>query len=82
MVLMNGSKKARYENSIVNQKQGGGPKKAGLVPTAILPAAKWIGYNNRGYPRSMAVMNMPLVSTVRQSRPIATRPENWLAGNH
>ena len=84
MVLMNGSKKARYESSIVNQNQGGGNKKAGLVPTAILPAAKWIGYRNRGQPRSMAVMKLPLVSTVRPSRPIGTLPQNWIGmgGNY
>lgn len=84
MVLMNASKKSRYESSIVNQNQGGGDKKAGLAPTAILPSAKYIAYRNRGLPKSMDVMKLPLVSTVRQSRPIATRPENWIGmgGNY
>ena len=33
MVLMNGSKKARYYSSLVNQNQGGGPKKMGSAST-------------------------------------------------
>jgi len=32
MVLMNGTKRARSQSSIVNQNQGGGSKKAGLIP--------------------------------------------------
>ena len=77
MVLMNAGKRSRYTDSIVNQNQGGGDKKAGLPPTMRMTSAKWIGYKNRGLPRSMAVMKLPLVSTVRQSRPIQVRPENW-----
>ena len=84
MVLMNGSKKARYENSIVNQNQGGGDKKAGLPPTMRMTSAKWIGYKNRGYPKPMSIMKLPLVSTVRQTRPIQVRPQNWIGmgGNY
>jgi hypothetical protein len=77
MVLMNAGKRSRYTDSIVHQNQGGGDKKAGLPPTMRMTSAKWIGYKNRGLPRSMAVMKLPLVSTVRQSRPIQVRPENW-----
>ena len=33
MVLMNGSKKPRYYSSLVNQNQGGGPKKMGIAST-------------------------------------------------
>lgn len=84
MVLMNGSKKARYENSIVNQNQGGGSKKAGLVPVMKMTSAINIAYTNRGLPKSMGVMKLPLVSTVKQSRPVQTRPQNWIGmgGNY
>jgi hypothetical protein len=84
MVLMNGSKKARYESSITNQNQGGGDKKAGLPPTMRMTSARWIGFKNRGLPKAMSVMKLPLVSTVRQSRPVTVRPENWIGmgGNY
>ena len=84
MVLMNASKKSRYENSIVRQNQGGGDKKAGLVPLMAMTSARWIGYNNRGLPKPMSVMKLPLVSKVQQSRPIQTRPQNWIGmgGNY
>jgi len=29
-------------SSIINQNQGGGPKKAGLVPTKNVPVTRWI----------------------------------------
>ena len=81
---MNGSKKARYVNSIVNQNQGGGNKKAGLVPTMRMTSAMWIGLTNRGLPKSMNVMKLPLISTVKQSRPTQVRPQNWIGmgGNY
>jgi len=37
MVLMNAGRRARYTDSLINQNQGGGDKKAGLVPTADAP---------------------------------------------
>ena len=45
MVLMSGTKKARYQASIVNQPQGGGMKKAGLPPTMAMTQLRWINYN-------------------------------------
>jgi hypothetical protein len=78
MVLMNGSKKARYESSLTNQNQGGGNKKAGLVPTADVPAAVFNAYNTRGLPRTAAFMKLTLFPNVQQSRPIDGRPQNYV----
>ena len=78
MVLMSGSKRARYESSIVNQNQGGGNKKAGLVPTADVPVAAFNGSFNRGLPRSAAFMKVTLFPNVQQSRPIVGRPQNYI----
>lgn len=60
-----------------NQNQGGGNKKAGLVPTAVLPAAVWIGYRNRGLPKSAVQMAFTLNPRVQQSRPIGGNPLNY-----
>ena len=51
-----GSKRARYSVSISNQNQGGGPRKAGLVPTEAITANHRQIYNERGYPKSLAFM--------------------------
>jgi hypothetical protein len=59
------------------QDQGGGSKKAGLVPTMNMTMSRWIAYNVRGLPKSQKVMSMNLYSNVRQSRPIGIRPDNW-----
>ena len=60
-----------------NQNQGGGPKKAGLVPTATLPAAKWIGYKNRGLPLSGVRMAFTVNPNVKPSHGIGARPGNY-----
>ncbi len=59
------------------QYQGGGSKKAGLVPTMNMTMSRLIAYNVRGLPKSQNVMSMNLYSNVRQSRPIGIRPDNW-----
>jgi len=84
MVLMSGSKKARYEASISNQNQGGGPKKAGLVPTADVPVAAFNGYRNRGLPKTLYLMQITAFPNVKPSRPISGRPENYIGmgGNY
>jgi hypothetical protein len=84
MVLMSGSKRARYESSIVNQNQGGGNKKAGLVPTADIPVAAFNGYRNRGLPKSLYLMRITANPNVQQSRPISSRPVNFIGsgGNY
>jgi hypothetical protein len=84
MVLMNGAKKARSQSSIVNQNQGGGPKKAGLAPVANIPAATFIAYSNRHLPKPLSVMRFTVNPNVKQSRPIYGRPQNYIGqgGNY
>ena len=60
-----------------NQNQGGGPKKAGQVPTATLPAAKWLGYKHRGLPLSNVRMAFTVNPRVQPSKPIGGRPQNY-----
>lgn len=59
------------------QNQGGGNKKAGLVPTMAMTEAKTIAYNVRHLPKSAAVMKITLFPNVKQSRPIQIRPGNY-----
>jgi len=63
--------------AVTNIKQGGGPKKAGLAPTAILPSSVNFAYTNRGYPKSAAVMKFTVNPNVKQSRPVFVRPDNY-----
>jgi hypothetical protein len=79
MVLMNGSKKARYTDSITNLPQGGGSAKAGLPPSVgkdhWFPIALRVsGTSNTlyGIPRGLRYTVNP---NVRQSRPVGVRPE-------
>ena len=60
-----------------NQNQGGGPKKAGLVPTAVMPAARWIAYNTRGLPLSGVRMAFTVNPRVRPTRPVGGKPQNY-----
>ena len=51
MVLMNSSKKARYSASLINQDQGGGPKKEGKMTSTGHPAnVLWRLYRNSPAP--------------------------------
>ena len=51
MVLMNGSKKARYQDSIVNQTNTlGGPKKAGLPSLVGLNSNLYSAVTTRCFP--------------------------------
>ena len=73
-----------HSSARTNQNQGGGNKKAGLVPTAVMPAAKWIGYKNRGLPLSGVRMAFTVNPRVQQSRPIYGEPLNYIGagGNY
>lgn len=73
MVLSNSAKRARYQNTIMNQNQGGGSKKAGLVPLATKTQAKMIALRNRHYPQSRAFMAMTMNPRVSQSANIGRR---------
>lgn len=80
MVLMNASNRSRNVNSIANQNQGGGSKKAGLVPLATATRASQIAFHERGLPKSRRVMMITMFPKVRQSRPIDGRPVNYTGG--
>ena len=73
MVLSNSAKRARYQNTIMNQNQGGGSKKAGLVPLATKTQAKMIALRNRHYPQSRKIMSMTMNPLVSQSANIGRR---------
>jgi hypothetical protein len=73
MVLSNSSMRARYQNTIMNQNQGGGSKKAGLVPLATKTEAKMIALRTRGYPQSRKFMSMTINPRVSQSANIGRR---------
>jgi hypothetical protein len=65
MVYSSGAKRSRYSNSIVNQCQGGGSKKAGLI-SRVVPSAVSIMHlgggelgsqgHHRSLPQSMIMM--------------------------
>ena len=60
-----------------NQNQGGGNKKAGLVPTAVMTTATWRAYRDHGLPLSMGRMRLPLITTTRPPRPIGSNSVNY-----
>lgn len=59
------------------QNQGGGSKKAGLVPTETASVATAQAYSVRGLPKSLALMQVTAKPNVRQSRPIGFSPLVW-----
>ena len=74
MVLMNATKRARYTSSIINQNSGGGPSKAGLLPTVGVSSWERIAYNTRGLPLSLTVMSRTLLSRPpSENRPVGFR---------
>ena len=48
LMVLSGSKRASYINSLVNQNTGGGSKKAGTPPTANIPDAVYNAYVESG----------------------------------
>lgn len=70
---MNASARARHVSSITNQNQGGGSKKAGLVPTEAISSAQREAYSTRGYLKSAKTLQMTIHPNVRQSRNVGTR---------
>ena len=71
-MVYSASKKSASIASISNQSQGGGVKKAGLVPKATSTAGR-IAINVRHLPQPMSLMMLPLSSTVRSNRGIGWR---------
>ena len=74
---MNGSNRVRSMASLTNQNQGGGPKKAGLVPTEAISAAQRESYAARGYLKPLSTMQFTMNPNVKQSRPVWVRPGHW-----
>lgn len=64
-------------NARTNQNQGGGSKKAGLVPTAIMPTAVWRAYRDHGLPLSATRMAFTVNPRVKPSRPMGGNPLNY-----
>ena len=74
MVLMNGTKRARYTSSIINQNSGGGDSKAGLIPSVGVTSWETIAYNTRGLPRALSVMSITRLSIPpSENRPVGFR---------
>ena len=71
------NKSALGSTARTNQNQGGGSKKAGLVPTAVMPTAVWRAYRAHAQPKPMSVMRMPLTTNVRPGRPIGSNSVNY-----
>tara|TARA_B100000927_G_C16209373_1_gene366909 strand:+ start:341 stop:574 length:234 start_codon:yes stop_codon:yes gene_type:complete len=76
-MVLSTTKKTSSISSITNQNQGGGDKKAGLVPTETASVATTVAYNVRGLPKSLNMMTVTANPNVRQSRPIGIRPLVW-----
>lgn len=75
--LYNAGSRARHVSSITNQNQGGGPKKAGLVPTETASHATALAYRTRGLPLSLMRMQITHDPNVQQSRPVWVRHMNF-----
>ena len=76
-MVLSTTKRTSSVSSITNQNQGGGDKKAGLVPTETASVAAAISYKVKGLPKSLNVMTVTANPNVRQSRPIGIRPMAW-----
>jgi hypothetical protein len=68
--LSNSAKRSANYGSTVNQNQGGGSKKAGIVPTSNESVATKLAFNHYGYPKSVYVMSLTRFPKTSQSRPI------------
>jgi hypothetical protein len=60
--------------SITNRPQGGGNKKAGFP--YLVGRDSWTSIAFKGTSQKLSVLQMPLTSTTRQSRPIGVTPSN------
>lgn len=66
------TKRTASASSITNQAQGGGNKKAGFPYLVGRSSAASIGFN--GIPQTLSILQMPMTTTVRASRPIGMTP--------
>lgn len=76
MVLMNAGNRARHTQSITNQDQGGGVKKAGLIPRVAKD--HWFPIYTHKHTKSIMVLSKTANPKVQQSRPIGGRPDNYI----
>ena len=74
MVLMNAGKRAKYTSSITNRNQGGGDKKAGLVPRV----GKDYMFAVYAPPTSLKQLSFTMFPNTRSSRPITGVPKNYI----
>ena len=65
------TKRTASIDSITNQNQGGGDKKAGL-PYQV-GRSSWTSIAFKGTSQRLSVLKMPLVTTVTQSRNVGSR---------
>lgn len=61
-------------SAITDQNQGGGDKKAGLVPRVAKD--HWFAIYSK--PASVGVMSMTMFPHTRQNRPVYGRPQNYV----
>lgn len=73
---MNAGSRARHMDSITNQYQGGGVKKAGLIPRVAKD--HWFAIYTHNNTKSLKLMNITAFPNVKQSRPIGTRPDIYI----
>ena len=74
-MVLSGTKKTSSIASITNQSTNGGPKKAGLP--YLIGRDSWTSIALRGTSQHLDVLQIPVVSTTRQSRPIGSLPMNF-----
>lgn len=71
--------------SRTNVNQGGGDKKAGLPPVMRMTQQRFLAYKHRHTAlQPLVTWQITANPKVQQSRPIATRPQNWIGagGNY
>jgi hypothetical protein len=68
------TKRTASVSSITNRAQGGGEKKAGLPYLVGRDSATSVAF--RGTSQRLSILQMPLTTTVRPSRPIGVTPGN------
>ena len=68
------TKRTGSVSSITNQAQGGGNKKAGFPYLVGRTASSSVAFD--GTSQKLSILQMPLTTTVRPSRPVGVTPSN------
>jgi len=71
-MVLSTTKRTSSIASITRQNQGGGERKAGLVPKSTTTAG-YMAFRVRHYPQPMSVMMLPLSTPVRAIRGVGWR---------